>query len=671
MSTGRRKLLVADDSATVQKVISLTFEDEGVEVLTASDGDEALRALQAGPPPDILLADVLMPGPDGYALCERVKNDPRLRHIPVILLVGKFEPFNEAEARRVGADTVLTKPFQSIRDLVSKVGSLIGGEPKEAGHGEGQEAGRGEEQAGPGAPLASPEESARREHGIARPEAEPAVVEPGRTGFGTGWSGPADAPEVLEVSEAHTAPEPWAERESSPQRDTSPQPEADAPPAASQPHGFDPRRSPDSGTESQGDAREGFGADDASSFADLGVDDEMIEARPVTAFGAPNAHHAPGTSPAASEPFSAGVPQPSSPSPSSSPSLSAAPPHAGSSDLAPHRAAEASLGSPAFERGEQRQAFAARAAAAATADDALLDLGGFGDLGSSEPAAGSAAGSDDFILDLDDEPPYVPVAREAAPPLEAAPFVDLAEAAPSFSHDPDAGHSISDFDEAGPSFTSSSEPAGLDQPSAFAEAAHGEPSDLFEFDSAPFGEAAAHDPAVVREVVAEDVPPRFDSFELRDDPFDFADDAPPTAGRPDTFHSAATQPEEPVGAAPRGFVEPTVVPADEPPRGVLEDEFMDGRVEGDLPKPPAAFAPSAEATTPSTAAADAPAVGQARAGFEETPRAGGLSAEDVDAIARRVVELMSDRVVREIAWEVVPELAELHVRRRLEEERGS
>src|SRR5687768_842463 len=68
-----------------------------------------------------------MPGPDGYELCERVKSDARLSHVPVVLLVGTFEPFNEAEARRVGADTVLTKPFQSIRDLVSKVGSLLGG----------------------------------------------------------------------------------------------------------------------------------------------------------------------------------------------------------------------------------------------------------------------------------------------------------------------------------------------------------------------------------------------------------------------------------------------------------------------------------------------------------------------------------------------------------------
>ena len=127
MLSGRRKLLLADDSPTIQKVISLTFEDEGLEVVAVSDGERALGVLESAEPPDILLADVHMPGPDGYELCERVRGDARLRHVPVVLLVGTFEPFNQAEARRVGADTVLTKPFQSIRDLVSKVGSLLGG----------------------------------------------------------------------------------------------------------------------------------------------------------------------------------------------------------------------------------------------------------------------------------------------------------------------------------------------------------------------------------------------------------------------------------------------------------------------------------------------------------------------------------------------------------------
>lgn len=129
MLTGR-KLLLADDSLTIQKVVSLTFGDEAMEVTTVGGGAEALEKL-GDSLPDIVLADVFMPEPNGYALCERIKTDERTRHIPVVLLVGTFEPFNEAEARRVGADEVLTKPFQSIRDLVNKVGGLLGSQPEE------------------------------------------------------------------------------------------------------------------------------------------------------------------------------------------------------------------------------------------------------------------------------------------------------------------------------------------------------------------------------------------------------------------------------------------------------------------------------------------------------------------------------------------------------------
>ncbi|HEX8138845.1 MAG TPA: response regulator, partial [Pyrinomonadaceae bacterium] len=76
--------------------------------------------------PDIVLVDIFMPGMNGYQVCEHIKRDERFRHIPVMLLVGSFEPFDEAEARRVGADDYLSKPFQSIRQLVNKVGALLG-----------------------------------------------------------------------------------------------------------------------------------------------------------------------------------------------------------------------------------------------------------------------------------------------------------------------------------------------------------------------------------------------------------------------------------------------------------------------------------------------------------------------------------------------------------------
>jgi CheY-like chemotaxis protein len=121
-----RKLLLADDSITIQKVVDLTFADEGMAVTTVGNGRLALQKLEELSP-DIVLLDIHMPGMSGYEVCERIKGDERFRHIPVMLLVGSFEPFDEAEARRVGADDHLTKPFQSIRQLVSKVGALLGG----------------------------------------------------------------------------------------------------------------------------------------------------------------------------------------------------------------------------------------------------------------------------------------------------------------------------------------------------------------------------------------------------------------------------------------------------------------------------------------------------------------------------------------------------------------
>ncbi len=119
-----RKLLLADDSIAVQKVIDLTFTDEGMEVTTVGDGQDAVEKLNQFTP-DVVLADIFMPGVDGYGLCRYIKENKRFQGVPVMLLVGSFEPFDEAEAKRAGADDIVTKPFQSIRDLVSRVGSLV------------------------------------------------------------------------------------------------------------------------------------------------------------------------------------------------------------------------------------------------------------------------------------------------------------------------------------------------------------------------------------------------------------------------------------------------------------------------------------------------------------------------------------------------------------------
>jgi CheY-like chemotaxis protein len=120
----KHKLLLADDSITIQKVVNLTFADEGIEVISVGDGNSAMEKFEEFMP-DLVMADINMPGLSGYEICERIKGNEQTRRIPVILLVGSFEPFDETEAQRVGANDYLTKPFQSIRQLVSKVSDLL------------------------------------------------------------------------------------------------------------------------------------------------------------------------------------------------------------------------------------------------------------------------------------------------------------------------------------------------------------------------------------------------------------------------------------------------------------------------------------------------------------------------------------------------------------------
>ncbi len=117
------KLLLADDSVTIQKVVNLTFAAEDVLIESVTDGDQALEKAGATRP-DIVLADVFMPGRNGYQVCEAIKADPELAGTPVVLLVGTFEPFDELEASRVKCDAYLTKPFDTS-ELIQIVRSLV------------------------------------------------------------------------------------------------------------------------------------------------------------------------------------------------------------------------------------------------------------------------------------------------------------------------------------------------------------------------------------------------------------------------------------------------------------------------------------------------------------------------------------------------------------------
>jgi len=118
-------LLLADDSVTIQRVIELTFADEDIKVVAVSTGDQAIEKLDAAPP-DIVLADVGMPGKNGYEVVRYIRQTPRLSHIPVVLLTGAFEPVDQARASEAGCDGVLAKPFEPqlvigrVKELLAK-----------------------------------------------------------------------------------------------------------------------------------------------------------------------------------------------------------------------------------------------------------------------------------------------------------------------------------------------------------------------------------------------------------------------------------------------------------------------------------------------------------------------------------------------------------------------
>ncbi len=118
-----KKILLADDSITIQKVISITFSSPDYEITIVDNGNDAIK--KAGDvKPDIILTDIVMPGKNGYEVCDAVKGNPALQNIPVLLLTGAFEAFDEQKAKQSGADAWLSKPFET-QALIDKVNTLL------------------------------------------------------------------------------------------------------------------------------------------------------------------------------------------------------------------------------------------------------------------------------------------------------------------------------------------------------------------------------------------------------------------------------------------------------------------------------------------------------------------------------------------------------------------
>ena len=209
-------LLLADDSATIQRVIEMTFAEEDVRVVTVGDGGEAIERIAADPP-DIVLADTNMPGKDGYEVSAFVKADSARSRIPVVLLTGAFEPVDDERAREVGCDAVLVKPFEP-KAVIERVRELVGPPADAAASPAGDAAERD------GAPDGGREEAAFE------PVAAPAAVVPDTLpALDSAVPAPADSPPA--------APDPAGSAPAgvSPAGDSTVPAAADSPPTPSVP----------------------------------------------------------------------------------------------------------------------------------------------------------------------------------------------------------------------------------------------------------------------------------------------------------------------------------------------------------------------------------------------------------------------------------------------------
>ena len=211
-------LLLADDSVTIQRVIELTFADEDVQVVAVGDGDQAIARLEERPP-DIVLADVAMPGKTGYEVASYMRQSKRLAHIPVLLLTGAFEPVDERKMAEARCDGVLAKPFEP-QLVIGRVKELLGLPGAEAASSSANAAMSSSQQVGSAAGLAA---------GDGESEASASLVDyldqlgaslanapsERRAASGTTTSGPAPAsPGQINDADSRQSPEAAPERAS-------------------------------------------------------------------------------------------------------------------------------------------------------------------------------------------------------------------------------------------------------------------------------------------------------------------------------------------------------------------------------------------------------------------------------------------------------------------------
>lgn len=121
--SNKPRILIADDDAFIRRPLEWILLQEGFDADTVADGDECMERLGSGAP-DLLILDVMMPGLDGFEICRRIKDDPKLRHIPVILLSARGREHDRERGLALGAEEYLTKPY-SPSDLMQRIRGLL------------------------------------------------------------------------------------------------------------------------------------------------------------------------------------------------------------------------------------------------------------------------------------------------------------------------------------------------------------------------------------------------------------------------------------------------------------------------------------------------------------------------------------------------------------------
>jgi CheY-like chemotaxis protein len=623
-----KKILLADDSITIQKVVELTFSDGDYEVTAVNNGAKAVQKLSEMRP-DIILSDIIMPEKNGYEVCEYVKSHPDFRNIPVVLLTGTFEPFDPDRAEKAGCDAVVTKPFES-QSLIHKVEELIAqsasAAPAVAAEPEPEAASPWMEE--PAAPVASPlgtgvftpaaaaaDSFTHDEDIFSAPVSPEATTEmPFETPAGTPFEAPTAAetfssetrafprmsfddlpqpgPASEPMSEPMSSPEPpsWPLASESPVSEVPAWPDASAEePATPPPPAFASLETP---MPSSSPFEEPPAGGETRSFPKMSFDDFPPTA-PIEPVAEPVAQP---------ESMSWNAPEP-----------------------------------PAFE--EETPAF-----------------GG-------ETRAFPKMSFDDFQT-----PPAAPEASgwDAAPeaPAWSQPEAPAFEEPPAFTSEPSAFASEPGAFESESAPLESESPAFSAETSAFPKMSF----DDFQTPAASFDEPQPM-PEVESEPVIEDEPA---PAEAAAEPLPW-DEAP--AAESEAFWSPASERPSIAPAADDSFSapQPFAAPAQEELPSTYDDAAEETAIESE---PEADEQPEWAAAMGAAASAEAaadeeepvvppPALAPEAPAMPIAAHSGDLTDEQVDRIARRVVELMSEKVVRNIAWEVIPDMAEMVVKERI------